>query len=97
MGMYGIIWNDDLDLEEETVYEEGKTVRIGDPAPNVMVGQAVIAAKAKRDVSQKELSQRTGIDQSEISKIEQGFANPSVDTLERIALALDANLVISME
>ena len=43
--MYGIIWNDDLDLEEETVYEEGKTVRIGDPAPNVMVGQAVIGPK----------------------------------------------------
>lgn len=27
MGAYGIVWNDDLDIEAETVYEEGKTVR----------------------------------------------------------------------
>ena len=26
IGAYGIIWNDDLDLETETIYEEGKTV-----------------------------------------------------------------------
>lgn len=28
VGPYGIIWNDDLDLETETIYEEGKTLTI---------------------------------------------------------------------
>ena len=28
MGAYGIIWNEDLDLETETIYTEGKTFRI---------------------------------------------------------------------
>lgn len=28
VGHYGIIWNDDLDLETETIYEEGKTLTI---------------------------------------------------------------------
>ena len=27
MGSYGIIWNDDLDIEAETIYEDGVTVR----------------------------------------------------------------------
>ena len=28
MGSYGIIWNDDLDIEAETIFEDGKTVRL---------------------------------------------------------------------
>ena len=28
LSAYGIIWNDDLDLETETIYEEGKTDRL---------------------------------------------------------------------
>ena len=27
MGAYGIVWNDDLDIEAETIYEEGETVQ----------------------------------------------------------------------
>ena len=27
LSAYGIVWDDDLDLETETIYEEGKTVR----------------------------------------------------------------------
>ena len=26
-GAYGIVWNDDLDIETETIYENGETVR----------------------------------------------------------------------
>lgn len=26
VGAYGIVWNDDLDIETETIYEGGKTV-----------------------------------------------------------------------
>lgn len=26
VGAYGIMWNDDLDIETETIYEDGKTV-----------------------------------------------------------------------
>ena len=47
-------------------------------------------------MTQKELSEITGIDQSDISKIERGIANPSVGTLYRIAAALDSELVISI-
>ena len=47
-------------------------------------------------MTQKELAQRTGIDQSDISKIERGTANPSIATLERIAAALGGELNIAI-
>ena len=93
-GSYGVIWNDDLDLEAETVYQDGITVREEKPPANNMAGEAVLEARAKAGLSQKELSQLTGIDQSDISKIERGVANPSVSTLSRIATALGGELVV---
>ena len=96
LGPYGIVWNDDLDIEAETIYEDGETVCEEKPAAFVMVGEAVAAARAKKGLSQKELSDLTGIDQSDLSKIERGIANPSVNTLNRIAKALDAKLLISI-
>ena len=95
-GPYGIIWNDDLDIETETIYEDGITVGSSSIPYNVSVGNAVLAARAKAGISQKELANLTGIDQSDISKIERGVANPSVNTLNRIAVALGAQLVVSI-
>ena len=95
-GFYGIVWNDDIDVETATIYEEGETVRVVPPA-HIVSGNAVLRARMLRDVSQKELASRCGIDQSDISKIERGISNPTVDTLERIAEALELDLKISFE
>ena len=97
MGSYGIVWNDDLDIETETIYEEGELIRIDKPSISLEVGDVVMAARARKGITQKELSDITGIDQSDISKIERGVSNPSVSTLSRIADALDLKLVIMME
>lgn len=94
MGAYGIIWNDDLDIEVETIYEDGVTVREEQRAASQTAAAAVAAARAVSGLSQKELADMTGIDQSDISKIERGVANPSVSTLERIARALGGQLNI---
>ncbi|MBE5857919.1 MAG: helix-turn-helix domain-containing protein [Lachnospiraceae bacterium] len=95
VGQYGIVWNDDLDLEVETVYEEGKLVRVEEQRANAMLAYAVALARAQTGLTQKDLSQITGIDQSDISKIERGVANPSVNTLDRIATAMGCKLQIS--
>ncbi len=55
---------------------------------------AVASARALRGLSQKQLAAMTGMDQSDISKIERGAANPSVATLERIASALGGRLSV---
>ena len=96
-GAYGIVWNDELDLEVETVYEEGKTVRIEELPLTTQVAASVSEARAKAGISQKELAELTGIDQSDISKIERGKANPSIATLGRIAAALEMKLSIRFE
>ena len=75
-------------------YYDGTTVGKVPPDANVDVGKEVLAARADAGWSQKELSAATGIDQSDISKIERGAANPSVNTLRRIASALGCELTI---
>ena len=96
MGAYGIVWNDDLDIEAETIYEDGETVRTEKAVADNPAARAVAAARAVSGLSQKQLAQLTGIDQSDISKIECGTANPSIATLERIAKALGGKLTVSI-
>ena len=96
LGFYGIVWDDELDIGTETIYEEGWTVKQKAPLPGVLSGNAVMAARARRDLSQKELAELSGIDQSDISKIERGVANPTVSTLEKLATALNGRLLIEI-
>lgn len=97
VGPYGIAWNDDLDIEAETIYMDGITIATVAPRVQNASATAVMSARAAAGLSQKQLSVLTGIDQSDISKIERGAANPSVATLERIATALGGELTISSE
>ena len=97
MGSYGIVWNDDLDIEVETIYAEGDTVRTEELSISAASAHAVAAARATAGISQKKLAALSGIDQSDISKIERGVANPSVSTLDRIAKALGGRLSITIE
>lgn len=62
--------------------------------PESAVIQAVIKARREAGLTQKELSCRTGITQSDISKLERGNSNPSVRTLMRIASGLGMDLKI---
>ena len=94
MGMYGIVWNDEVDIEVETIYEEGKLIRKEPVSANIMAANAVAEARSKAGLTQSQLAAATGIDQSDISKIERGVSNPSVNTLSRIADALGADLQI---
>ena len=49
-------------------------------------------ARRKRRLSQKEVERRTGIPQSEISRIESGEANPTILTVNRLLAAYDLRL-----
>ena len=97
VGNYGIIWNDDIDLEVETVYECGVTVRTEKVSYHIDLGNSFKKARAELGISQKELSNKTGIDQSDISKIECGAGNPSLDTLVCLAEALNTDIKITLE
>ena len=53
--------------------------------PERAIIQAIIDARRDSGLTQKELSKRTGIAQGDISKLENGNANPSLHTLQRLA------------
>jgi DNA-binding XRE family transcriptional regulator len=53
--------------------------------PEFAIVQAIIDARKKSGYTQKQLSEKTGIAQGDISKIEKGEANPSLKTLKRLA------------
>ena len=53
---------------------------------------SLIALRESRGLTQEQLAAQTGIDQSDISRMERGSANPTEKTLIRIADALGAEL-----
>ena len=53
--------------------------------PEMDVIRAIVNARASQNLTQKELAERTGINQADISKIENGTRNPSLNLLKRLA------------
>ena len=64
--------------------------------PEHAVVQAIIDARKNAGLTQKELSERTGIAQGDISKLENGNANPSIRTLQRLAAAMGMTLKVEL-
>jgi DNA-binding XRE family transcriptional regulator len=60
--------------------------------PEFAIIQAIIDARKTLGLTQKQLSELTGIAQSDISKLENGGGNPSLKTLKRLAVAMDMYL-----
>jgi len=65
--------------------------------PEFAIIQAIIDARKKSGFTQQQLSERTGIAQGDISKIEKGEANPSLKTLKRLASGMDMKLHLQFE
>ena len=55
---------------------------------------AMIAARIENNMTQKQLAEKTGIRQSNISRIENGSSSPTVETLARIAAGMGKRLKI---
>ena len=53
--------------------------------PELDVIRALVEARISQNLTQKELAARTGIDQADISKLENGTRNPSLNLLKRLA------------
>ena len=62
--------------------------------PKFTIMQALIDARSEEGLTQKDLSARSGIAQGDISKMENGNANPSIRTLQRLADAMGKKLKI---
>ena len=56
--------------------------------------EAMLKARKESGLTQKQLSERTGIAQTDISKLERGNANPSLRTLQRLAAGMGMKVKI---
>ena len=55
----------------------------------------MLELRSEQKLTQQELADRTGINRSYISKIENGKANPSLKTMKRLAAAMGKRVHIS--
>lgn len=60
--------------------------------PEMAIMKAMLDARKKTGMTQKELSEKTGIAQADISRLETGNANPSLKTLQRLAEGMGMTL-----
>jgi len=62
--------------------------------PEFTILQAMIDARKTTGLTQKQLSEKTGIAQADISKLESGSSNPSLRTLQRLATGMGMRVKI---
>ncbi|WP_294708894.1 helix-turn-helix domain-containing protein [uncultured Fusobacterium sp.] len=79
----------DKQLENEEFKKEWEEFQ-----PELQLMKQVIGERIKQNISQKELADRMGTKQANISKLENGNANPSLDFLKRLANSLGKKLEI---
>jgi len=77
-------------LADEKVKKEYEELEV-----EYSITSAIIAARKERKMTQKELSQKTGIDRADISKIETGYSNPTIQQLQKLALGMGMKMVVN--
>lgn len=85
-------------------YNEFLSEKLNDPAfkkewdelePEYQLIRAMLNARDEQHISQRQLAAKTGITQADISKIESGEANPTLQTLKRLAEGLGMRLELN--
>ena len=76
-------------LKDEEFRKEYETIQ-----PEIDIIKALVDARNSLNLTQKELAERTGINQADISKIENGTRNPSLNLLKRLANGMGMTLKI---
>ena len=60
--------------------------------PEYDIIQAMIDARKSQNMTQKDLAEATGITQADISRIENGTRNPSLEMVKRLAAGMGMRL-----
>lgn len=96
IGGYGLVWNDDLDISADGIYEKGVACK---PPKNIdefkhrLLSELVNARKSV-GLSQKQLEILSGIPQTCIARTEKGITDPQLTTLLKMLEPLGFTLSI---
>ena len=80
---------------DHALFDAASRVFGTEAAVQAELGARLAGARIELSLSQQRLSEMTGIQQSEISRIERGVANPTTLTLARLAGALGQSLTFA--
>lgn len=82
---------------KKQLLKDGKVRRAyADLGPEFAMISAIIEKRMQKGMTQAALARRVGTKQSAIARLESGIHNPTIDFLEKVAKALDAQLRISL-
>jgi len=79
-------------LQEDTEYVAARE----ELEPLFKIADDLIGLRLKRGWTQAELARRAGTHQREVSRLENALDNPTVESLQKLAVALDARLEIRL-
>jgi DNA-binding XRE family transcriptional regulator len=85
------------DLRKEQLKDTEFRAEYERTQPEFEIRRAIIAARLEKNMTQKEVSLKTGIRQSNISRIEKGMCTPDFATLNRIAEGLGKRLIVQFQ
>ena len=95
-GGYGIIWNDELDIDATSIYESGEVIGHVETTINQQIGFLLAKTREEMNITQTELSKKSHIDQGDISKIEKGLGNPTVGKINKLFKALGKTVNVTL-
>ena len=73
------------DFLEEQMQDQEFKKEFDDIQPEFDVIRAIVDARTSQNLTQKQLAEKTGINQADIIKLENGTRNPSINLLKRLA------------
>lgn len=82
------------DFLEEQMQDQEFKKEYDDLQPEFDVIRAIVDARMSQNLTQKQLAEKTGINQADISKLENGTRNPSINLLKRLADGMGMGLQI---
>ncbi|MCM1194750.1 MAG: DUF2442 domain-containing protein [Firmicutes bacterium] len=96
-GGYGLIWNDDLDISADGIYEKGT---VCEPPSDIdayrqRLIEEFVKARKTAGLSQKQLEILSGIPQPCIARTEKGITDPQLTTLLKMLKPLGLTLSIT--
>lgn len=95
LGGFGVIWNDDIDISSDAIFEQGEKVSEICLKPTIDISAYLKELRNKSHLSQNDLSHLSGVSQSTIARIEKGEIDPTLGTVKKIIAPFGLKLVIS--
>ena len=79
-------------LEQELLQNPAVKAEVERLEPEYQLARQLIKARLDKKLTQSELAKKAGVKQAYIARLESGTANPTVDSLNKVADALGKRL-----